>query len=249
MTRLTWGAVGERFFEAGVDRGVLFVGDAEGVPWNGLVSVNEAPSGGDVTPSYIDGIRYLNQVSAEEFAATIEAYTYPDEFEQCDGTVPVKNGLFGTQQKRKPFSLSYRTKIGNDVDGIKHGYKIHLIYNATAAPTPRSNKSVGDTIEPDNFSWALSTIPELFRGRRPTSHFVIDSRDTPQGLLIQIEDVLYGTDVEASRLPSVPELIYIFESYNASFFDAGIVGEPYYGTFDAGGPDTVYTSTVDGGAP
>lgn len=249
MTRLTWGAVGERFYEAGVDRGVLFVDNAEGVPWNGLVSVSEAPTGGEITPSYIDGIRYLNDVASEEFEATLEAYTYPDEFEQCDGTVPVKNGLFGTQQKRKPFALSYRTKVGNDVDGLKHGYKIHLIYNVTAAPTPRTNTSVGDVVEPDNFSWALSTIPESFKGHRPTAHFMIDSRDTPRDVLIRIEEVLYGSDTEISRIPSVPELVYIFESYNASLFDAGLVGEAYYGIFDGGIVPELQTSTVDGGAP
>lgn len=248
MTRLTWGAVGERFFEAGVDRGVLFVGNAEGVPWNGLVAVNEASTGGEITPSYIDGIRYLNDSASEEFEATIEAYTYPDEFEQCDGTVPVKNGLFGTQQKRRPFHLCYRTKVGNDLQGLKHGYKIHIIYNATAAPSPRSNSSVGDTIEPGNFSWSISTIPVAFKGHKPSSHFIVDSRDTPQQVLRLIEDILYGTDEDASRLPTLPELVYIFESYDASTFDAGRVGEIYYGTFDAGRVGTALTSTLDGGS-
>lgn len=247
--KLNWNAVGERYFETGVDRGVLYVaGSAEGVPWNGLVAVNEAPTGGEITPSYIDGIRYLNDTSSEEFQAIVEAYTYPDEFEQCDGTISVKNGLFGTLQKRKSFGLSYRTRVGNDVGGLKHAYKIHLIYNATASPSPRSNKSVGDTIEPDNFSWGLSTIPVAFKGHRPTSHFIIDSRDTPVEALKIIEDVLYGTDETPARLPSAGELVYIFESFDASFFDAGRVGEIYYGVFDGGRVGDLQTSIIDGGS-
>lgn len=249
MTRLNWGAAGERFFETGVDHGVLFVGNSPGVPWSGLVSVNEAPSGADVTPYYIDGVKYLNDQASEEFEATIEAYTYPDEFEQCDGTIPVMNGLSGTQQKRKPFGLSYRTKVGNDVEGLKHGYKIHLVYNATAQPSPRTNKSLGDTIEPNNFSWAITTIPAAFKGFRPLSHFVVDSRDTPREVLLRLEEILYGSDTETSRLPVVEELRYVFESYNASVFDAGSPIEPHYGIFDGGVVPELQTSIVDGGAP
>jgi hypothetical protein len=233
----------------GVDQGVLYVGTAEGVPWNGLVSVSEAPTGGDATPYYVDGIKYLNRLAGEEFEATLEAYTYPNEFATCDGTSPYKNGLFVTQQKRKPFGLSYRTKIGNDVDGADHAYKIHLIYNALASPSPRSNDTITDSVDPFNFSWKLTTTPPAIAGRKPTSHFMIDTRETPFEVLTRIEEILYGSDDEASRLPTIPELVYIFESYNASTFDAGTVLEPYYATFDGGPPVSNQTSTVDGGAP
>lgn len=247
--RLKWGAVGERYFEVGVDRGVLYVDTLDGVPWNGLVSVSESPSGGEAEPYYVDGVKFLNYFNSEEFEATVEAYTYPDEFALCDGTASISNGLFATQQKRKPFGLSYRTKIGNDVDGLDHAYKIHLVYNAKVAPSERSNQSVAETVDPDNFSWAITTTPVFFRDHRPTAHFVIDSRDTTNNLLRKIEDILYGNDDQEPRLPGIAELIYIFESETATVFDAGRVGEPYYGTFDAGRVGTALTSTIDGGAP
>lgn len=234
VTRLNWGASGERFFEAGVDRGVLYVGSAEGVPWNGLISVAEAPTGGETTPYYIDGIKYYNHIDGEEFEATIEAYTYPDEFSECDGTAPIKHGLFATQQKRKSFNLAYRTKVGNDVDGMDHGYKLHLIYNAHAAPTTRANSTLGDAPEPFNFTWKLTTRPVALKGRRPTAHFVIDSREAPGEVLAQLEDILYGTEESAARVPTVPELVYIFEFFNSSFFSAGAPNELYYNTFDGG---------------
>lgn len=250
MTRLVWNAVGERFFEAGVDRGVLYIEGAEGVPWNGLVSVSESPSGGDITPYYVDGIRYINYCSLEEFEATIEAYTYPDEFAQCEGTVPIKYGLFATQQPKKSFGLAYRTKIGNDVDGIDHGYKIHLVYNAMVEPTPRANKTLTESIEPDNFSWHIVTKPPSFVGYKPTAHFVIDSREVPSDLIIRIENILYGSVVDSPRLPSVLELISIFDDYETSVFDAGHLTEPYFSTFDRGSlPDAIQTSTIDGGSP
>lgn len=249
MTKLSWGAVGERFYEAGVDQGVLYVGANDGVPWNGLVSVSEAPTGGDATPYYVDGVKYFNQLSSEEFEATLEAYTYPDEFAECDGTVSVSNGLSATQQKRKSFGLSYRTKVGNDLDGVDHAYKIHLIYNAYASPSGQTHSTISDSYDPFNFSWKLTTVPPAFKGSRPTAHFVVDSRETPSEVLSRIEEVLYGSASETSRLPTVPELRYIFESYNASQFDAGAVNEPYYATFDGGPPISNQTSTVDGGAP
>lgn len=248
MTRLSWGDPGERFFEAGVDRGVLYVDAAEGVPWNGLVSVSEAPVGGETTPFYVDGVKYSNNHTSEEFEATLEAYTYPDEFSECDGTALVANGLFATSQRRKPFGLSYRTNIGNDVDGAEHGYKIHLVYGASASPSPRSNTTMSDSVAPFNFSWKLTTKPPAFLGRRRTAHFVIDSRETPADVLAHIEDVLYGTDDTPPRLPVVPELVYIFESATATEFDAGTFIEPFYATFDAGNFAEPATSTVDGGA-
>lgn len=254
MTQLVWNAVGERVFEAGVDRGVLYIDGADGVAWNGLVSVDESPSGGDVTPLYIDGIKYLNEVSAEEFEATIEAYTYPEEFAQCDGTLPVMNGLFATQQPKKSFGLSYRSKVGNDIDGLDHAYKIHVVYNATASPSDRQHHTQTETIEPSNFSWKIVTKPPRFTGYKPTAHFVIDSRETPSALLQQITDILYGTSSAAPRLPSIVELLFIFENYQASVFDEGNIIDPnaqeFFTTFDAGyPPSTPQTSFIDGGTP
>lgn len=248
--RLSWGVVGERYFEAGVDRGVLYVDPEKGVPWNGLVSVSESPTGGDASPAYIDGVKYLNKKLSEEFEAVVEAYTYPDEFSICDGTAPVSNGLFAGQQRRQAFGLCYRTKVGNDVDGVDHAYKLHLVYNARVAPTSRANTTVGQSIDPDNFSWSITTTPSALRDHRPTAHFVVDSRVTPASVLAHLEDVLYGTEDTEPRLPVVPELVYIFESATATYFDAGSPIEPVYGTFDGGEPPTeIQTSTVDGGAP
>lgn len=249
MSRLTWGAAGKRFYEAGVDRGVLFITNGPGVPWSGLISVSEEPVGGDLKSHYIDGFNYMNRIGGEEFTATIEAYTYPDEFAECDGTRSIGNGLFATQQRRKSFGLSYRSKVGNDVDGIDHAYKIHLVYNALVQPASSSHTTIGESIEPDNFSWKVASRPPILEGYRPTAHFVIDSRETPSEVLAQIEDILYGSDTLTSRLPSVGELAYIFTSYHTSIFDAGDVNEPYYNTFDAGTPAEPYTSTIDGGAP
>jgi hypothetical protein len=250
MTRLAWSVPGERYFEAGVDRGVLYLDGADGVPWNGLTSVSESTTGGEVSQYYIDGINYLNDISGEEFKATIQAYTYPEEFGVCDGTVEVSNGLFMTNQKKKSFGLSYRNQIGNDVDGVEHGYKFHIVYNALAAPSQHDHKTLGDSVEADDFSWEITTKPPDFTGYKPTAHLVIDTRKAPKPLVLQIEDILYGTDTEAPRLPSVPELIFLFDAYALSSFDAGTPTEAYFITFDGGTPpDILQTSTIDGGAP
>lgn len=248
MTRLEWNAAGERFYEAGVDRGVLYI-DYYGVVWNGLISVEEQPSGGDATGRYVDGIRYYNKVAVEEFAATVEAYTYPEEFGQCDGTSAMGNGLFATQQKRKPFGLTYRTKVGNDVDGADHAYKIHLIYNATAAPSSRSNSTFSDSFEALNFSWDLAVRPPIFDGYKPTAHFVVDTRTTPAPVLKQIEDILYGTDTTVSRQPEVDELLFIFQSFNANIYSGGRPKDRQFETIDGGVVPIAQTNTLDGGAP
>lgn len=249
MARIMWNVAGQRTFEAGVDRGVLYLKDAEGVPWNGLVAVSESPTGGDVTPYYIDGIKYLNHVALEEFEATIEAYTYPDEFLQCDGTRSVRNGLFATQQPKHEFGLAYRTLVGNDLEETEFAYKIHLVYNATASPTERANNTLGETTDPFNFSWHIVTKPPTFIGLRPTAHFVIDSRETPSDLLRQIEDILYGSADTPPRLPSVPELLFIFQEYDPSYFDAGVVGDEYYLTFDGGYIPEAQETSIDAGGP
>lgn len=249
MTRLMWNAAGERIFEAGVDRGVLYIEGSDGVPWNGLVAVSESPAGGDVTSYYVDGVKYLNHVALEEFKANIEAYTYPEEFAQCDGTAPVSNGLFATHQPKKSFGLAYRTLVGNDAEGVDHAYKIHLVYNATAAPTERPNSTIGEEVEPANFGWEIITKPPTFTGFRPTAHFIIDSREVPVGLLELIEDILYGSDDLSPRQPSVPELMFIFNEYQSTDYDAGGLTEEYYATIDGGFLTETQTSTIDVGGP
>lgn len=209
MARLVWNSVGQRFYETGVDRGVLYV-DGEGFAWAGLISVSESPSGGTPRAFYIDGIKYLNISSAEEFEATINAFSCPPEFAPCDGMVSIQNGLFVTQQPRKSFGFSYRTKIGNDVDGSEHAYKIHLIYNALAAPSQRDNNTISESVEPTVFSWKITTLSPQITGYRPTAHFVIDTRYTDPTTLSTIEDILYGSDSTPSRLPDVSELLTIF---------------------------------------
>lgn len=212
MPRLNWSAVGERYFESGVDRGVLYIKNLAGVPWPGLISVSESPKGGDPKPYYIDGFKFANVASAEEFEATIDAFYNPSEFAQCDGIASVHNGLFVTQQPRKPFNLSYRTKLGNDTDGIDHAYKIHLVYNALAAPAGRSNNTMSNQIQANTLSWTITTLPPQITGLKPTAHFVIDSKSTPSDLLAEVEDILYGNESGVSRLPSVSELLSMFNA-------------------------------------
>lgn len=212
MTRMLWGDSGNRFFETGVDRGVLYLSDQDGVPWNGLTSVEESPTGGEARPYYQDGVKFLNISGREEFEATIEAFSSPTEFGVCDGTVSIQKGLFVTQQPRRAFGLSYRTMVGNDLDGVEHGYKIHLVYNALAAPSSRANSTMTNSPEATTLSWAITTLPPSFTGYKPTAHLVIDSRTTPKGLLSAIEDILYGSDAADPRMPLVSELISMFQS-------------------------------------
>lgn len=213
MTRLAWGRAGTRYFEAGVDRGVLYVGTAPGVPWDGLISVEEKPSGGTARARYIDGKKYLNEVTVnEEFEAVVTAYMYPKEFEPCDGSAQVRNGFFLGQQRRKAFGLSYRTIVGNDTDGTSHAYKIHLVYNAIANPATRKNDTLNDSPDPTQFSWDLTTRPPLTPGYRPTAHFVIDSRYINPVTLASIENVLYGTDSTPPTLPTFAQLLTIFDT-------------------------------------
>lgn len=210
MTRLTWGNVGERFFETGVDHGVLYPPTGYGVPWNGLVSISEAASGGEPTPYYMDGRKYINVSSAEEFTATITALSSPPEFNECDGTATIAWGLYATQQPRKSFGLAYRTFVGNDIDGVDHGYKIHLVYNALAAPSSSDSQSISDSVELVNYSWAIATLPRSLTGRKPTAHLVIDSRKTPKGLMRTLEDMLYGTEISEAWLPTPQEIADLF---------------------------------------
>ena len=210
MARLSWSAIGERFYEVGLDRGVLYVNDDPGVAWPGLIALVESPSGGDPRPYYQDGVKYLNLATAEEFEATISSYANPPEFEVCDGNVSIQNGLIVTQQRRQSFGLSYRTLVGNDIARDAHAYKIHLVYNALAAPATRGNRSLSDSADPATLSWSISTLPPTITGYRRSAHLVIDSRSTDTEVLAEVEDLLYGTEASPPSLPTPDELIAIF---------------------------------------
>lgn len=208
--RLVWGARTERFFETGVDNGVLYTTDSLGVAWSGLISVSESPSGGEARPFYLDGVKYLNIASAEEYEATIVAFNSPSEFNGCDGIVPINNGLLATNQPRKSFGLSYRSRVGNDVDGVGHAYKIHLVYNALAAPSQKNNQTISDSTDPTRYSWNITTLPPDITGYKRTAHFIIDSREAPELVLAELLDILYGTEATSARLPDTEELLEIF---------------------------------------
>lgn len=211
MTRLSWGDPGKRYYETGIDQGVLFVGSAPGVAWSGLISVEEAPVGGDPRPFYLDGVKYLNISAAEEFAATISAFYAPAEFAPCDGIAYVQNGLSATQQPRRPFSLSYRTRIGNDLEAERHAYKIHLVYNALAAPSARNRKTLGSEAEADPFSWEITTLPPLVATPyKATAHLIVDSRTADPDALATFEDLIYGSATDTPAMPTPTELIAIF---------------------------------------
>lgn len=239
MPRINWDSTGSRFFEAGVDRGVLFTSGNPGVPWSGLVSVIEKPTGGSSTSYYIDGQKYLNVSANEEYFATIEAFTYPEEFYPCDGHGHLKTGLFVTHQDRKPFSFCYRTMIGNDVDP-RTGYKIHLVYNALATPSDRANHTIKENPETTNFSWDISALPNISSGIKPSAHFVIDSREAHPGAISDIEDILYGTDSTESRLPLLDEIVAVFET-NSLF----VVTDNGDGTWTATAPDELGAIVMD----
>lgn len=216
MAELVWDQVGERLYETGVDKGVLYIPDETGdydagYAWNGLVTVTESPSGAESNPQYADNIKYLNLVSAEEFGATIEAFTYPDEFGQCDGTAAPSPGVLVGQQTRKSFGLAYRTRVGNDLEGVDHGYKIHLIYGALAAPSEKAYGTINDSPEAITFSWEVTTSPVAAPDPlKPTSVIVIDSTEVDSADLATLEDILYGTVGDDPRLPLPAEVISIF---------------------------------------
>jgi hypothetical protein len=211
MAALVWDTVGERFYETGVDHGVLYVPDDSGVytggvAWSGLTSVTETPSGAEPNAQYADNIKYLNLISAEEFGGTIEAFTYPPEFTQFDGLgVPTPGVVIG-QQPRKTFGLSYRTRVGNDLDGDQHGYKLHLVYGCTVTPSEKAYNTVNDSPEAIAFSWTLSTSPVPVTGFKPTSLVVCDSTKVAGGLAA-LEDLLYGNGTNGATLPLPDEVI------------------------------------------
>ena len=206
--KITWDKSGERYYETGVKRGVLYVMDkgayGNGVAWNGLTAVTESPSGAEASPMYADDIKYLNLYSAEEFAATVEAYTYPDEFAECDGSAEIAPGVTIGQQKRKTFGMCYTTVIGNDTDGNDYGYKIHIIYGANAAPSEKAYATINDSPEAITFSWELTTTPVEVAGHKPTASLTIDSTKTTPEKMKAIEDILYGVDGPEPVKPRLP---------------------------------------------
>lgn len=221
MTQLVWDRAGERVYETGVDHGVLYIPDnngvyATGVAWNGLVTVTESPSGAESSAQYADNIKYLNLVSAEQFDATIEAFTYPVEFDQFDGVASPSLGVRVGQQSRKPFGLAYRTRVGNDTQGTDYGYKIHLIYGAQAAPSEKAYATVNDSPEAITFSWALTTTPVGVTTQvngvtlKPTATLTFDSTKVQPAALASLEQLLFGTVGADPRLPLPDEAIALF---------------------------------------
>ena len=197
--KLTWDETSEHFYETGIDRTVLYLVNssneyANGVAWNGVTAITQSPSGADETKLFADNIKYLSLRAAEDYGSTIEAYQYPDEWSQCDGGAELATGVYIGQQVRKTFGLSYRTLIGNDVMGNDYGYKIHLVYGATASPSDRQYETVNDSPSAINMSWEISTVPVPVDGHKPTSHIEIDSTKADATKLAALEDILYGTD-------------------------------------------------------
>ena len=216
MAKLVWDKTGERLYETGVKNGVLYpmVDGAypKGIVWNGLTAVTESPSGAEATPLYADDIKYLNLMSAEEFGATVEAYTYPDEFAECDGSASLGAGVTIGQQPRKTFGLSYKTTVGNDVDNDNHGYKLHLIYGAMASPSEKAYSTINDSPEAITFSWELTTTPVNVTGFKPTASLTIDSTKIAPEKLAAIENLLYGSETGEAKLPLPDEIAGILKA-------------------------------------
>lgn len=209
MAKLIWDAVGEKFFEAGIDHCVLYPVNAQGeykpgVAWNGITSIAETPEGAEPQDQYADNIKYISILSAEELGGTIEAYYYPDEWNQCDGNAEISKGVVIGQQNRKAFGLSYRTKIGNDVEGQDLGYKLHLLYGAKASPSERTFETINDSPEPSALSWEYTTTPVPVEDHNPTALLTIDSTKVDATKLAALEKILYGSDEEGAEDPRLP---------------------------------------------
>lgn len=243
MTLLTWDQVGERLYETGVDHGVLYIPDNTGVydtgfAWNGLVSVTESPSGAEASPQYADNIKYLNLISAEEFGASLEAFTYPEEFAQCDGTSVPEPGVSFGQQGRRTFGLAYRTRVGNDIEGTDLGYKLHLIYGAQAAPSEKAYSTINDSPEALTFSWELTTTPVNVPGYKPVSSLTIDSTQVDATALAELETTLFGSVGVDPMLPLPAAVLAVFSGTTIE----AIPTEP---AFDQG-TNTITIPTVTG---
>lgn len=230
MNKIVWDKTGERFYETGVDHAVLYPIDAEGlynggVAWNGITAINESPSGAEPNNLYADNIKYLVLVGAEDFGLTIEAYTYPDEWEQCDGSAEIAPGVLAGQQNRKIFGLSYRTKLGNDVDGQDHGYKLHLVYGGLASPSERGYQTVNDSPEPINPSWEVTTTPVDVPGFKPTARLIITSTKADPAKLAALETILYGSEEAEPRLPLPEEVIELLKADAVTVITAAESGD------------------------
>ena len=213
MAKITWDDTGKKIYETGVDRGVLYpittgTTYGTGVPWNGLTAVNESPSGAESNPQYADNIKYLDLTSAEEFGFTIEAFTYPVEFEECDGSAQLVEGVTIGQQTRKMFGFSYRTLVGNDTQGTDYGYKIHLVYGCKASPSEKSRSTVNDSPEAITFSWEITTTPVNVSGHKPTSHLIVDTTVADAGKVTQLETKLYGDASSGTPTLPMPDEVY-----------------------------------------
>jgi len=212
MPKLVWDKIGERLFETGVNQGVLYPLNTTtneydtAVAWNGIVSVGEEPSGAEPSPQYADNIKYLNLMSAEDFGATIECFSYPEEFEECDGSRALAKGAIVTQQPRKTFGFSYKTLIGNDVVGTEYGYKLHLVYGCLASPSSKTRSTVNESPEAATLSYTLTTTPVSVKDMKPTAHVIIDSTKTDPAKLASLEEILYGNDTDEARLPLPDEV-------------------------------------------
>jgi hypothetical protein len=222
MTAIIWDEVGSHTFEGGVDRGVLyFQDDGHGIPWNGLLSVDENPSA-SVTPVFYDGRKINDLAKNSSFSGRLRAYTYPDEFMQFEGVVEDSVGFYVAEQPLKRFNLSYRTKIGNEVVGLEQGYRIHILYDVTAVPSTKSYKTLGQTTTPSEFEWTITTIPKDISGYQPTSHIIIDTRNSPDWFIADIESLLYGSDEQEPFLPSLESFASFFRNWNRIIvFDNG----------------------------
>lgn len=217
MAKIKWDETGEKIYETGVKNGVLYLPNETGVydtgvAWNGLTAVTESPSGAESTPLYADDIKYVELFSAEEFGATLECYTYPDEFAECDGSAEVAPGVIIGQQNRKTFGLCYRTTLGNDVKGNEYGYKLHLIYGAKAAPSEKSYSTINDSPEAITFSYEITTTPVNVTGHKPTASLTINSTKVEASKLQQLEALLYGGDSTEAKLPLPDEVINLLKS-------------------------------------
>lgn len=214
--KLEWDNTGQRIYETGVQNGVLYVRDQfgaypKGIAWNGLISISESPSGAEATPVYADNIKYLNLLSVEEFGATIEAYMYPQEFAECDGSAKLADGVFIGQQKRATFGMAYKTIVGNDSELNDYGYKLHLIYGALAAPSEKAYETINDSPEAITFSWELTTTPVNVTGFKPTASLTIDSTKVNASKLLALETILFGSEFADARLPLPDEIATIFD--------------------------------------
>lgn len=221
MSKLTWDKTGERYYETGVKNCALYVRNADGsypsgVAWNGITAVTESPSGAEASPLYADDIKYLNLVSTEELGGTIEAYTYPDEFAECDGSAELVTGVMLGQQVRKTFGLAYKTTLGNDTEGNDHGYKLHLIYGCLAAPSEKAYATINDSPEAITFSWEFTTTPVEVAGFKPTANITIDSTKVDAAKLKAFEEVLFGSDDAEPKLPLPNEVAQLLGSTEAA---------------------------------